>query len=46
MKKYQHPKIKQKKIKISLLRKNYDFMEFMNVYASGHDVCGCGNCWP
>lgn len=46
MKKYKKPQIKTKKIKISLLRKNYDFMEFLNVYATCNDVCGCGNCWP
>lgn len=45
-KKYSKPNIKAKKIKISLMKKNYDFFEFLNVYATTCDVGGCGNCWP
>jgi len=45
--KYQKPKIKTKKLKISLLRRNYDFFEFLNVYGTSQcDVGGCGKCWP
>lgn len=45
--KYRKPAVKAKKIKVSLMKKNYDFFEFLNVYASCRcDVGGCGNCWP
>lgn len=46
MKKYQKPKVTQKKIKVSLLKKNYDFMEFLNVYATCRDLGGYNVCWP